>query len=184
MSVPFVTARVDVVCSGGPSATATSVMFIVDHPMLACDLSGLGLTAQAAQGRFSENKGLSTNLIPARQANSPVVGTVTTTSPSPTRSRPVFVPTVVALGTRTREPVLWKPMARTVRFGFAYTLTEAKLVPAAVAAATCGECKILSFIALDKRGRVGAASSSQSFPFAVATSSGNQVRSVEKVTPR
>ena len=42
----------------------------------------------------------------------------------------------------------------------------------------------VSFIALDKRGRVGAASSSQSFPFAVATSAGNQVLSVEKVTPR
>jgi N4-(beta-N-acetylglucosaminyl)-L-asparaginase len=40
------------------------------------------------------------------------------------------------------------------------------------------------FIALDKRGRYGAASSSQRFPFAVATSAGNEVLHVEQVTPR
>ena len=40
------------------------------------------------------------------------------------------------------------------------------------------------FIALDKRGRYGAASSTERFPFAVATPAGNEVLSVEKVTPR
>jgi len=42
----------------------------------------------------------------------------------------------------------------------------------------------VSFIALDKQGRYGAASSSQRFPYAVATSAGNEVLRVEKVTPR
>jgi len=42
----------------------------------------------------------------------------------------------------------------------------------------------VSFIALDKRGRYGAASSSQRFPFAVATPAGNEVLRVEKVAPR
>lgn len=40
------------------------------------------------------------------------------------------------------------------------------------------------FIALDKHGRYGAAASSQRFPFAVATSAGNEVLRVEQVTPR
>lgn len=40
------------------------------------------------------------------------------------------------------------------------------------------------FIALDKRGRYGAASSSQRFPFAVATRASNEVLYVEQVTPR
>jgi isoaspartyl peptidase/L-asparaginase-like protein (Ntn-hydrolase superfamily) len=40
------------------------------------------------------------------------------------------------------------------------------------------------FVALDKQGRYGAASSSQRFPFCVATERGSEVLRVEKVTPR
>jgi len=40
------------------------------------------------------------------------------------------------------------------------------------------------FIALDKRGRVGAAASNQRFPFAVASEAGSELRSVERVVPR
>lgn len=42
----------------------------------------------------------------------------------------------------------------------------------------------ICFIALDKQGRVGAAASNQTFPFAVATRETSEARSVERVTPR
>ncbi len=42
----------------------------------------------------------------------------------------------------------------------------------------------ICFIALDKRGRYGAAASNQRFPFAVATKDASELRSVPQVTPR
>ena len=40
------------------------------------------------------------------------------------------------------------------------------------------------FVAVDKRGNVGAASSSDPFPYAVTTRGGTSVQRVEPVTPR
>ena len=42
----------------------------------------------------------------------------------------------------------------------------------------------ICFIALDKHGRVGAACSNDSFPYAVTTPEGSEVRTVQAVTPR